>query len=512
MSVIDKRRVAKNSLVLYLRVIVSMIISLWSTRIVLKALGIEDFGIFNVVGGIVVMFSVVSSSLSAAISRFITYELGHGDSQKLRLIFKTAIWIQGVISLIIVVLAETVGLWFLNKEMNIPASQMTAANWVYQFSIVAFVLDLISVPYNALLIAHERMKVFAYVGIFASVAKLIAAWSLLLVNDGRLVMYAAMVMAISLVTRLFYGVYCNRSFSETHGAKGFQRGMFKEIFSFAGWNFIGATAGIFRDQGVNILLNIFFGATVNAARGIAIQVSSAATTFSNNFMTALNPQITKSYASGDVKGAMGLVFTGARMGYFLMLIISMPIIMQAPYILKLWLGEVPEYSVVFVRLVMLVSLIDVVSIPLMTVMLAHGNIRNYQLVVGGCNLLILPLAYVVLWMGFPPQSAIVVTVVMSAVALGLRLLLLHSMVGLSPVGFIKDVVLSVVATSVIALFVPVAFQYMIYQQSLFKCLTVCSVSVLSSMATIYLVGMRQNERQIVNRGLSRIRGLLLQTR
>lgn len=497
---------------LYLRVIISMIISLWSTRIVLQALGVEDFGIFNVVGGIVVMFGVVSSSLSAAISRFITYELGHGNNEKLRLIFKTSVWIQSAISLIIIVLAETVGLWFLNEKMNIPVSQMTAANWVYQFSIMTFVLDLISVPYNALLIAHERMKVFAYVGIFASLAKLLVAWSLLLVSDGRLIMYAALVMAISVVTRMFYGVYCSRNFAETHGAKGFQRGMFKEIFSFAGWNFIGATAGIFRDQGVNILLNIFFGAAVNAARGIAIQVSSAATTFSNNFMTALNPQITKSYAAGDAKGAMGLVFTGARMGYFLMLLISMPIILQAPYILRLWLGEVPDYSVVFVRLVMLVSLVDVISIPLMTIMLAHGNIRNYQLVVGGCNLLILPLAYIVLWLGFPPQSAVVVTLVMSGIALLLRLLLLRSMVGLSPVGFIKEVMLSVMATSAAALFVPMAFQYMIYPESLFKCLTVCVVSVISSMATIYFVGMRQNERQIVNRGLNRLRNAIITVR
>lgn len=504
MSQINAHRVAKNSIFLYIRMLLSMVLSLWSTRIILKALGIEDFGIYNVVGGIVVMLSVVSGSLSASISRYITYELGHGDTKKLKSVFKTSLIIQILIGACVFILAETVGLWFLNAKMNIPANQLTAANWVYQFSVAAFIVDLISVPYNAAIIAYERMKVFAYVGVLTSIAKLGVAFALLLFISGRLIIYAGLIFAISVIVRIFYGFYCAREFPEIQGASKIDKNLFKEIFAFASWNFIGSTAGILRDQGLNIVLNLFFGPIVNAARGIAMQVSAAATTFANNFMIALNPQITKSYASADIADSIKLAFTGSRLGYFLMYIIALPIIIETPFILKLWLGNVPEYSVIFVRLILINSLIDVLSNTLMTLMLATGNIRNYQLVVGGCNLLILPIAYFVLFIGYDAASALWVSIVISCVALILRLYLLSTMTQLSIMDFIKNVGLRVMLTSAFAFVLPGLYISAHQSVTITDCINTCLISIGSCILFIYLVGLNQYERLFVVNKVKRL--------
>lgn len=379
----NNKRIARNTLLLYFRMLFLMIISLYTSRIVLNALGVEDFGIYNVAGGVVAMFSILSGSLSAAISRFITYELGKNNVLKLKTIFSSAITIQIGLGIVIAFFAETIGIWFLNTQMNIPIERMTAANWVLQFSIITFIINLISVPYNAVIIAHEKMSAFAYISIFEAIGKLLIAYLITISPIDKLIFYAILMCGVAIAIRLLYGYYCKRHFDECRFHFIWNKQIFQQIFSFAGWNFIGASSAVLRDHGGNIIINLFCGPTVNAARGIAFQVNNAIQGFVSNFMTALNPQITKSYAAKNYTYMMTLIFQGARLSFYMLLLLSLPIIINTHYLLTLWLNTVPEHTVLFVRLVLIFAMSESISGPLITAMLATGNIRNYQIIVGG---------------------------------------------------------------------------------------------------------------------------------
>ena len=317
----NSKRIAKNTLMLYIRMFFTMIVNLYTSRVILNALGVEDYGIYNAVGGFVAMFAVISNSLSAAISRFITFELGKGDKARINKIFSTSVLIQLLIALCIVLLAVTLGTWFLNTKMVIPDDRMHAANWVFYLSILTFVVNLISVPYNACIIAHEQMKAFAYIGILEAVGRLGIAFAIMVSPIDKLVFYALLMGLLAGGIRLLYGWYCKRHFEECHFGWVYDKELVKEIFGFAGWNFIGSASGVLKDQGVNVLLNIFSGPSVNAARAVATQVSSAVSQFSTNFMTALNPQITKSYATNEREYTFSLICKGARLSFFLLLLI-----------------------------------------------------------------------------------------------------------------------------------------------------------------------------------------------
>ena len=427
----NNKRIAKNTLLLYFRMLFMMVVSLYTSRVVLNALGVEDYGIYNVVGGIVAMFSVISGSLSAAITRFITYELGTGNQENLKKIFSSAVTIQIGLTVAIALLAELVGVWFLNVKMNIPESRMIAANWVFQLSLFTFAINLISVPYNATIIAHERMSAFAYISIIEALGKLAIAYFITVSPMDRLVFYALLMCAVALLVRLVYGYYCKSHFEECTYHFLWDKNLLERMFSFAGWNFIGASSAILRDQGGNIVINLFCGPAVNAARGIAFQVNTAVHGFVTNFMTALNPQITKSYASGDREYMMTLIFQGARLSFYMLLALSLPIFVNTHYILVLWLKIVPEHTVIFVQLILLFGLSESISNPLITAMLATGKIRNYQLVVGGLQLMNLPVSYFLLRMGMFPEVVIVVAIVISQCCLAARLLMLRGMIGLS---------------------------------------------------------------------------------
>ena len=307
----NNKRIAKNTLLLYIRMLFLMVVSLYTSRVVLNALGVEDFGIYNVVGGVVAMFSMLSGSLSAAITRFITYELGTGNKENLKKIFSSSVTIQIGLAVLIALLAEAVGVWFLNVKMNIPDARMVAANWVFQFSILTFAINLISVPYNASIIAHERMSAFAYISILEAIGKLAIAFLITVSPMDRLIFYSLLMCAVALLVRLVYGYYCKKHFEECTYHFLWDKELLKRMFGFAGWNFIGASSAVLRDQGGNVVINLFCGPVVNAARGIASQVNTAVHGFVSNFMTALNPQITKSYASGNRDYMMTLIFQGA---------------------------------------------------------------------------------------------------------------------------------------------------------------------------------------------------------
>lgn len=500
----NNKRIAKNTLLLYLRMIVTMAISLYTSRVILQALGINDYGIYNVVGGVVTMFSMLSGSLSAAISRYITFELGKGDEEKLKIVFSTSVNIQIILSILTIILAETVGLWFLNSKMVIPMDRMVAANWVYQLSLLTFVVNLVSIPYNAVIVAHERMKAFAYISILEAIGKLGISFLIIVMPFDRLITYAVFLAAIAIVIRIVYGMYCNRNFAECSYRFSTDRIMLKEMFGFAGWNFIGATSGVLKDQGGNVLLNIFFGPAVNAARGIAQQVHNSLLAFANNFIMALNPQITKSYAAGDKKYFMTLLFQGSRFSYYLFFIVSLPILVNTDYILHLWLGKVPEYAVVFLRLTLILEMSDIISTPLITAMLATGDIKKYQIVVGGIQLLNIPVAYIFFKLGFSPESLIVVSIVVSQMCLFFRLYMLQPMIGLPFWGFLKNVYINVIAVSLAGGMFPILLS-LFFAQSFVNFIVLCLMSIACSMIAIAYIGCEKKERQLAYTKITNIK-------
>jgi len=500
----NNKRIAKNTLLLYFRMLFMMVVSLYTSRVILNALGVEDFGIYNVVGGVVAMFSVISGSLSAAISRFITYELGKGDQSKLNKIFSASVTIQLLLSLIIVILIESVGVWFLNAKMTIPGARMTAANWVLQFSIVTFVINLISVPYNAAIIAHERMSAFAYISILEAVCKLAIAFLIMVSPMDKLIFYAILMCAVSIIVRFTYGHYCKKHFTECTYHFHWDKEILMKMFGFAGWNFIGAASGVLRDQGGNIVINLFFGPAVNAARGIATQVNAAVVGFINNFMTALNPQITKSYASGDKEYMLTLIYQGARLSFYLLLFLSLPILVNTHYILVLWLKILPNYAVLFVQLTLCFALSESVSQPLITAMLATGNIKRYQIIVGGLQLMNLPISYMFLKMGFPPQCVLVVAIIISQLCLVARLYLLRKMIGISFMRFMRKVYLNVTVVTICSIIIPIVVSQGLSENFCsFVVLTI--IVVFCTSLSILFIGCDFKERCLIREQVYKLR-------
>lgn len=486
-------RIAKNTILLYMRMLITMGVALYTSRVVLATLGVEDFGIYNVVGGVVTMFSLLSGSLMAAISRFITFELGTGNEEKLHRVFCTSVSVQLIMSAIVLVVAETVGLWILNTQLNIPDGRMGAANWVYQCSIVTFILGLISAPYNAAVISHERMSVFAKVSIGEALAKLGLVIALQYVWTDKLITYAIFLAAVALAVRIIYGVYCSRNFKECHYEPKLDKQLLKEMSSFAGWSMWGNGSYLLMNQGVNLLVNVYFGVVFNAARGIAGQVESAVGQFTSSFTTALNPQITKDFAKGDMANMFTLVFSGSKFSFFLMSIASLPILLETDFILNLWLKNPPDYAVMFVRLTIAISMLHVISNTLVTTMLATGKIRNYQLIVGGMGMLIFPVVWVLYEFGAPVYICYIVHFLVFVAQLVARLVMLKRMVGLDVRGFVREVLLQDVKVMIIASVIPVALKL-----SLAECaassLTVLVVSIASACGAAYLFGLKETER------------------
>ena len=492
----NNKRIAKNTLLLYFRMLFMMAVSLYTSRVVLNALGVEDFGIYNVVGGVVAMFSMLSGSLSAAITRFITYELGKGNQENLKKIFSSSVTIQIGLAILIIVVAEAIGVWFLNMKMNIPDVRITAANWVFQVSILTFAVNLISVPYNASIIAHERMSAFAYISILEAIGKLAIVFLIVISPMDKLIFYAILMCAVALIVRLAYGVYCKRHFEECTYHFIFDRDLLKHMFGFAGWNFIGATSAVLRDQGGNVVINLFCGPAANAARGIAFQVNNAISGFVTNFMTALNPQITKSYAAGDRKYMMTLIFQGARLSFYMLLLLSLPVLINTHYILGLWLKIVPDHAVLFVQLVLVFAMSESISNPLITAMLATGRIRNYQLVVGGLQMINLPVSYILLRIEMFPEVVLVVAIVISQCCLAARLLMLREMIGLSVRKYMKKVYVNVLVVTVIAAVLPFLMTN-VFMESFLNFILSSLVSFICTGITIYYIGCNKIERKFI---------------
>ncbi len=483
---------------LYFRMLLIMGVTLYTSRVVLNALGAEDYGIYTVVGGVVAMFTMISGALASAISRFITVELGKGNQDRLNVIFSTSIIIQIIIALIITLLVETFGMWFLLNKLVIPPDRISAAVWVFQFSLITLFINLISIPYNAAIIAHERMSAFAYISIIQAVGLLMIAYIISMAPIDKLILYAVLMTSVAIMVRVAYGVYCRRHFEECRSRWSFDGRLLREMLSFAGWNFFGVASSLVRDQGGNILINILGGgAVVNAARGISMQVSSAVVSFSSNFMVALDPQITKSYAVGDYNYMMSLIFNGSRYAFYMLLSLALPIIIGAPYVLELWLRNVPVYTVAFVQLALIFGICDALSRPLIIAILATGKIKMCQIAVGSIQIMNLPISYFALKMGYAPTSVLIVAITLILLCLVVRLLFLRELIGLSIMSYLKKVALNILLVAAIStLSVLFAGRY-IPLSGFFGFALLSIISLIASFSTIYFLGCNSSEREFI---------------
>lgn len=490
------RRIAKNTMMLYVRTMVVLVISLYTSRVVLEVLGVEDYGIYQVVGGVVAMFSLLSNALSGAISRFITFEIGKGDAERLRRVFSTCVIIQYGLAAIVFVVVEAVAVWFLRTQMQIPDGRMTAAVWVLQFSLLTFCVNLVSLPYNACIIAHERMKAFAYMSMLDASLKLGVCFAVLAFPADRLIVYAGLLAASALLVRLLYTLYCRRSFAEARGSLVFDRQIFRQMAGFSGWSFFTNASHVMNMQGVNVLVNIFFGVTVNAARGLAAQVESAVIQFVHNFTTAVNPQITKSYAAGDLSRMYTLVCSGAKFAFFSMLFLALPLAFEAEMVLGLWLKNVPEYTVLFTRLSLVLGVMDTLGTTGFTACTATGRLRRYALVLTPIAILEFPLTWLFFALGAPVESTYYLYVLVKFSVIVARLYVIRHLVGMCPSLFFRTVLWPVAKVTVVAAVLPLAL-VSVMDGGWVRLLLSGAVCVLSVAASVYLLGMTSGERALV---------------
>ena len=494
------KRMAKNAAMLYFRMLLTMAVTLYTSRVVLQTLGVDDFGVYSVVAGFVTMLGFLNSAMASATQRFITFELGKPGAKDVRGIFSMSMNIHIVIALFVLLLGETIGLWFVKTQMTIPADRMIAAEWVFHLALFSFMVTIVSVPYNALIIAHERMSVFAWVSIIDVMLKLLIVFMLSLLGMDKLILYGLLSLAVVFIVFMIYRSYCHSRFTESRFRLYWDQSLFKIMLSYTGWNLWGNIAAVMSGQGVNVMLNIFFGPTVNAARAIAMQVSGALNSFVRNLQVAINPQIIKSYAAQDMDYMHRLVCYGAKYNFFLLLFLSMPVLINTNIILKTWLGVVPEYSAVFLQLIIVNILIDSISAPLMTSAQATGKIKLYQSVVGGVLLLNLPLSYYLLKIGSEPHIVVFAGIVSSILALLSRLVILKKLTSLPVKLFLQEVIIrSLLITSTVWVIYYFIFSKTPRTLGFWLDSTVVSLCVL---CTIIVFGLDHKEKIFVSQKIS----------
>ncbi len=500
MSSVNNKRIAKNTAMLYVRTFVVMLITLYTSRVVLKALGVEDYGIYQVVGGLVAMFAILSNALSSAISRFITYEIGKGNKERLSLIFSSSKIIQVVLSAVVVIIAEIIGVWFLVNKMQIPEGREIAAFWVLQCSLAIFCLNLISVPYNACIIAHEHMKAFAYISVLDALAKLGVCFLIAQSTFDRLIFYAILLTIVALLIRSIYVIYCRRHFEESRSKLRFDRGIFKEMAGFAGWSFFSNSATLFNSQGVNMLINVFFGVTANAARGLANQVEHAVLQFVNNFTVAINPQITKSYANNEKDAMYLLVCRGAKFSFIAMLLFAIPIMAETETILNLWLTTVPPNTIIFVRLSLILGMLDCLGKSSYTACLATGRLKWYAIIITSIAVLEFPLTWLSFALGYSVVSAYYIYIFVKAGVLIARLYLMKSMLGFQPMVFVSQVYLRIIPITILSS-IPILLVLNLWEASFFRLIFSVAIGVISVSFFAFSLGLTHDERETITNKL-----------
>ena len=498
MSSDNNKRIAKNTIILYIRMLVVMFVTLFTSRIVLKALGVEDFGIYNVVAGVVTMMAVVNNAMAVSTQRYLTFELGKDDMLRFKQVFSTCMTIYLALALLLLILAETIGLWFVNTQLVIAPNRMFAANVVYQFAILSSICAMVQIPYNAAIISHEKMDAFAYIGIVEAVMRLLIAFAIFISPIDKLSLYGGLIFLSSFAIFMTYRIYCVRKFQETHYRFMWDKALTMQLISYSGWNLFGALSGVAKGQGLNILINLYFGAAVNAAHGIANQLNHAITMLFSNFFTAVRPQITKYYAQNNLKEMFNLVYRSSKMSFFLIMVCSLPLIIEAPTIIQLWLGQTPEYVVSFVRIIVIISAIDAMSTPLMTAIHATGDIKLYQIVVGFTMILTLPISWIFLKAGFNADSVFYVSLVLSTISLFIRLGIANKKTGIPYWGFIKQVFIPSVVVAFTSAAIPLTM-HLYLENRILNTVIICIISILSVVIASFCIGMNKREKEAISK-------------
>lgn len=499
---IDNKRIAKNTLAMYFRMFIFMGIGFYTSRIILNTLGVEDYGINNVVGGIVAMMTFFNGALLSATYRNITYELATNDLGKIKKVFGASLSAHIMLALLIFVISETIGLWLFYNKMQIPAERMNAAFFVYHFSVISTMLSVTIIPYNALIVAHERMSAFAWMSILDAILKLAIVYLLVIIPFDKLIIYSFLFFIVSLVDQIIFVIYAFRNFPESKTFCVFDKELLSQALSFTGWSMFGNLAGTLYTQGLNILLNVFFGPVVNAAYGISVQVQGQVQKFIGNFQSALNPQIIKTYAAGDLDDMHKLMYRSARFSFFLMLILTMPIMLETNYILTLWLKIVPENTVIFFRIIMCSTLIYTVANPMIVANQATGQIKKYQIVCGCILLSIVPISYILLKIGFPAYSVFIVHFFVELICQYARMHMLKGQISISLsscfTNIYKPILLVVLFSSVLPL-----IPFFLLEESFIRLLLTGVTSVLSTCLSIYCYGLSEREKEFLKSKLKR---------
>lgn len=494
----SSKRIAKNTLFLYFRMLLLLVINLYVGRLVLQTLGVSDYGVYNVVGGVIAMLGFLTGSLSGASSRYITFGLGKGDINKLKTTFGNILTIHYILAGVVLLFGETVGLWFLETQLQIPQDRENAAFWVYQFSVITSILAVISVPYNAVIIAHEKMSAFAFISLLDGVLKLLVAFLLIIASCDKLILYAGLLLVIQLLDRVIYYVYCRKHFEESHAPCGFDKLQFKEIFAYAGWTMNGSLADMGYTQGLNILLNIFYGPVVNAARGVAVQVQGVCQQFCSNFQMALNPQITKSYAQNDFDYMHKLLIRSSKFSYFIMLLIALPLMFEGGYVLQLWLETVPDNTVPFFRLTMVIGMLFTLRNPIIVSVHATGNLKRFQIIEGTMLLSIVPIAYVLVkFFHISPWYVFAVHIVVEMFTQLARLYIVLPMISMRIRDYMSQVLRPVIMVTLAAPIVPICF-WNILNQNDFKSFVLMSLlCIVWACVVVLFMGCSKNERKFI---------------
>lgn len=490
----NNKKIAKNTIYLYFRSIFLLLVNLYTSRVVLQVLGVEDFGTYNVVGGVVAMFSMLGSTMREASQRFINFALGEDDRKNIRKVFSTSCTTHILLAAIISLLIEVIGVWFLYHGIKIPEARLTAAFWVMQFSVMGLFVNVISVPYNALIIAHEKMNAFAYISILEGILKLGSVFLLLIFSWDKLILYAFFHLLISVLIRFIYTRYSKKNFDEARNIKySIDKPLFKEMFAFAGWNLFGSGSLVLRNQGIDVLLNVFYGVTVNAAKGVSNQVQHAVHTLVGNFTTSIKPQLIKSVAQQDYKRANSLIFKGTTISFYLMMLFTVPLYVCANEVLSLWLVKVPDYAVDMVKLSFVYLLMDALSRFLISGLLAYGDIRNFQLIVGTLKLMTFPLAWIMLVCGGSPLTGIWANIIIEVAAIGWRLKLASQRLHVDIRKFVLNVICKSWGVCLLSIVVPLLTYSYLTTNLIIEGL----ISVSCVLLTIWFVGADKQEKKYI---------------
>ena len=504
MSLTNNRLIVKNSIYLYARTIVTLLISLYTSRVFLRVLGVVDLGIYNVVGGVVIMLSFSNTMMAAGTQRFLSYEIGKDNNPShLQRLFSMLVFIHILVALILLLFAETMGLWFFHNKLVIPEDRQTAAMWAYQFSVVSAVINISQVPYNASIIAHEKMDAFAYIAIFQTIAKLFVIYVAMIVDYDKLIIVSLLNLIVIIIITFIYRFYCRKKFEECVIKFHWDTALFKTLVSYSGWNFFGSISNVIADQGINILCNLFFGPTINASRAIAIQVKSALTSFVSNFQTAFNPQIIKSYAGDNYSNMKFLIEISAKYSFLLLALFAFPILLETRCILRLWLDTIPSYAVEFCQLILVNACIDCLSGPLITAIQATGKIKIYQLTVSTILILTFPVSYIILFLYQIPESPYYVSIFASCVLLMIRIFLVDKEVRISLWTSYKIILyhlfLSLLPSIIFAIIIDV-----IMEDGIYRFLTNVIVSIVCLIISTYVLGMSKAERKYVKKYVKKL--------